>query len=565
MRHRLPLFRLSALIGLLQFPFFLAAQHHETRTDPYMPPAVTATPQISPAYKYSGSNIVITQVNVDANGNNILNDAANEPSLALNPKDPSRMAIGCRQFDDIQSNFRQAGFGYTTDGGLHWTFPGVINPGIFRSDPVLASDADGRFFYNSLTVDANNNFHCDVYRATGDGTWDDGVYAIGGDKAWMTIDQTEGPGKGNIYAQWSNNYSDCANNSDFTRSFDKGDHYENCESFTPGVFWGTSSVGPDGTLYIGSNWGSVVSSSNAQQAGESIVWDNISGPNLTSINISWNGQSPNPVGIIGQCNVETNHASGPLYGQVYVLQCVGREGVNDPRDVMFSRSTDGGVTWSPAQRINDDNDGPEWQWFGAMSVAPNGRIDVVWLDTRDNPGTVISALYYSYSTDGGITWSPNERMSESFDPLVGWPNQNKMGDYYHMVSDNDGAHLAWTATFTGGQDVYYAHITLPNTATHTAGTNAGFKLFPSVPNPFSDHTALRYETATAGVVQVLIYNQLGVLLRTLGDRQVQIPGQYSLDFDGRADNDQLLPSGVYYACLSLDGQQGRFQKMVLMT
>lgn len=35
-----------------------------------------------------------------------------------------------------------------------------------------------------------------------------------------------------------------------------------------------------------------------------------------------------------------------------------------------------------------------------MSVAPNGRIDVIWLDTRDNPGTYLSALYYSNSTDG---------------------------------------------------------------------------------------------------------------------------------------------------------------------
>ncbi len=94
-----------------------------------------------------------------------------------------------------------------------------------------------------------------------------------------------------------------------------------------------------------------------------------------------------------------------------------------------------------------------------MSVAPNGRIDVIWLDTRDNPGTFLSALYYSNSRDGGITWSPNQRLSEYFNPHVGWPNQNKMGDYFDMVSDVNGAHLAWAATFTGGQDVYYSFIT----------------------------------------------------------------------------------------------------------
>jgi hypothetical protein len=34
-----------------------------------------------------------------------------------------------------------------------------------------------------------------------------------------------------------------------------------------------------------------------------------------------------------------------------------------------------------------------------------------------------------------------------------------MGDYFDMESDNLGAHLAFSATFTGGQDVYYMRIT----------------------------------------------------------------------------------------------------------
>jgi hypothetical protein len=126
---------------------------------------------------------------------------------------------------------------------------------------------------------------------------------------------------------------------------------------------------------------------------------------------------------------------------------------------MFARSTDGGVTFSSPLRINDDPGTSAWQWFGTMSVAPNGRIDVVWLDTRDNPGTFLSALYFSYSMDGGVTWSTNQRLSDYFDPHVGWPNQNKMGDYFDMVSELTGAHLAWAATFNGEQDVYYSFIT----------------------------------------------------------------------------------------------------------
>ena len=48
-------------------------------------------------------------------GNNIVGDAANECSISVDPTDGSKMAIGWRQFDSVLSNFRQGGWGYTTD------------------------------------------------------------------------------------------------------------------------------------------------------------------------------------------------------------------------------------------------------------------------------------------------------------------------------------------------------------------------------------------------------------------------------------------------------------------
>src|SRR5258708_7670446 len=64
------------------------------------------------------------QVNVDASGQNIPGDAANEPSLCLDPNNPNRIAIGWRQFDTTNSDFRQAGFGYSPNGGVNSTFRG---------------------------------------------------------------------------------------------------------------------------------------------------------------------------------------------------------------------------------------------------------------------------------------------------------------------------------------------------------------------------------------------------------------------------------------------------------
>jgi hypothetical protein len=94
-----------------------------------------------------------------------------------------------------------------------------------------------------------------------------------------------------------------------------------------------------------------------------------------------------------------------------------------------------------------------------MSVAPNGRIDAVWLNTRDvEIGSDYSTLYYSYSTDQGATWSANEKRSENFDPHLGYSNQNKMGNYFDMIFTNEGAHLAWANTFNGEEDIYYSYI-----------------------------------------------------------------------------------------------------------
>src|SRR5688572_9350206 len=79
---------------------------------------------------------ITSQVNVNAEGLNIVGDAANEPSIAVDPTAPNRLAIGWRQFDSAQSSFREGGYAYSVDGGRTWTFPGVLQEGVFRSDPV---------------------------------------------------------------------------------------------------------------------------------------------------------------------------------------------------------------------------------------------------------------------------------------------------------------------------------------------------------------------------------------------------------------------------------------------
>ena len=221
------------------------------------------------------------------------------------------------------------------------------------------------------------------------------------------------------------------------------------------------------------------------------------------------GIAPNPQGLLGQAWIDVDISNGPGHGNVYVTASVNRNSNSDPGDVMFAKSTDGGVTFTAPIRLNTDVSEDNYQWFGTMSVAPNGRIDVAWLDTRGAPlGTNMSRLFFTYSEDQGETWFPNTALSAAFDPSIGYPQQNKMGDYFDMVSDNNGAHLAWTNTINGGQDVYYSHITPSLLGIEDVSPDAvsDLKIYP---NPFNDKTTIAFYKKNDEKVTVEILNLLG--------------------------------------------------------
>jgi hypothetical protein len=114
-----------------------------------------------------------------------------------------------------------------------------------------------------------------------------------------------------------------------------------------------------------------------------------------------------------------------------------------------------------------------------------------------------------------------------------------MGDYLDMYSDEDGAHLAWAATFNGEQDVYYSVIK-PDYTGLGDGQPALARLSVNYPNPFSDQTTIRYQVTAKDQVSLKVYSTAGREVAVLADG-MHAAGLYRKVFDGSG-----LESGVYY-------------------
>ena len=462
-------------------------------TSKNMPPAPPRKIETSPRMISPFGVFTSYQANVDANGNNILGDAANEPSIAVDPTDGNKMTIGWRQFDSIQSDFRQGGWGYTTDAGVHWTFPGVLEPGVFRSDPVTHSDEIGTFFYLSLLGD---NFCDDVWTSTNGGqSWIQGGPGHGGDKEWFTLDTTDGPGHGFQYQFWSAGIP--CDTGGFNRSTDGGITWQTPINLPNSVDTGALDVDVNGNLFIcGSDFNAefrCLRSSNAQIGGQTPSFDQNTLVDLGGFLIQG---GINGIGLCGQTFIAVDHTGAN--DNVYMLASTTTDFVSGT-NVMFARSTDGGLTFSAPHRINDDPINPnKWHFFGTLSVAPNGRIDAVWYDTRNAANNIDSQLFYSFSTDGGVTWAANIPVSNSFNPQAGFPQNEKIGDYITIVSDATGGNVAYAATFNvnpnavGGheQDVYYVRVFPTGVSTPTPTPIVS-------PTPTATATAIATATATA--------------------------------------------------------------------
>jgi hypothetical protein len=160
-------------------------------------------------------------------------------------------------------------------------------------------------------------------------------------------------------------------------------------------------------------------------------------------------------------------AAGPD-GSLYVAFHDGRAG---DADVYLWRSDDGGRTFGRATRVNDTvpGDGTA-QRLPKVSVAPDGRVDVVYYDRRADEDDVMTEVSLQSSYDRGATFTDHRVLSDRpFDSTIGFGSDRDMpdlGSRLGLLSTDDKAMAVWTDTRAGTsasnkQDLVRALVSFP--------------------------------------------------------------------------------------------------------
>ena len=141
-------------------------------------------------------------------------------------------------------------------------------------------------------------------------------------------------------------------------------------------------------------------------------------------------------------------ASGSQYdGNVYVTWT--RFGTGYP--IYFSRSIDGGASYSTPVQISDSN---LTSCQGSVpAIGPNGEVYVVWYNYDT------SAIRFARSLDGGVTWGGRTQVasvSELYCPLPGGNFRCNSFPSFAVDPTNGYLHVAWGDSRNGDADIYYS-------------------------------------------------------------------------------------------------------------
>ncbi|NJL29375.1 MAG: exo-alpha-sialidase [Thermoanaerobaculia bacterium] len=324
---------------------------------------------------------------------------------------------------------------YSSDGGSTWAQSAALPLGSTCCDPTVDYSSDGAFAY-SATLGSCGGRGCGVwfYRSADNGqTWTSlesatpgdprrELTARGSDKEYLHVDKfATSPYKDNLYMTWHD-----SNVLKFSRSTNFGNTWSAAATMSAS---GTKGIGSDiatdknGNVYYfwpaispkniqvrkstngGGSWAAAVTVASTQDGYDFAIpametrrafiyvaadADLSNGTYANSVYAAWTDTTA----------PETTPASAN-HGRIQVA---------------YTRN--GGASWTvttPHETVDANSVDRFHPWLG---VGPDGKVYVIYYDTRRDPSRVAVDIYYSVSSDGAQTWSAPARLTSQISPQI---------------------------------------------------------------------------------------------------------------------------------------------------
>lgn len=395
-----------------------------------------------------------------------------EPHVAVNPGNPLNL-VGAWQQNRWSGAAAQAVVSAASfDGGATWTRTtapfsictggAVVNGGDFEraTDPWVTIAPNGVAYWMALTISGGEAFTAGAESAMrvarsldGGITWEqpvtlirDGALAFN-DKNTITADPKD---PDFVYAVWDRLQPGAGGPTWFARTIDGGATWETARAIVATganaqTLGNVIAVLPDGTLVDVFN--RITTTNSVARAELMLVRSTDRGATWSApikiADMLAEGAFDPDTRIAIRDGAGVPQVAAAPNGHLYVVWQDGRF-VNGIDSVAFSRSTDGGLTWSAPLQING---APAAQAFTPqIAVLADGTIGVTYYDLRSNtsdPGTLPTEYWLTRSRDGGATWR-EARVAGPFDLAIA-PNARGLflGDYQGLA----GGTASFTAFF----------------------------------------------------------------------------------------------------------------------
>ncbi len=390
--------------------------------------------------------------------------ARSESDIRINFFDPQKIIVAS---NNIGGSGAQGQY-FSTDGGVTWgqtTLP-FVSPDTLHSDPTVDWTSDGRAWSSTLGIQGANLRLRNYFSTDNGATWTFEATASGTqnsvDKQMVWIDHSPtSPFFNQTYAIWHNN----------------APVFMSRRTAGAGGTWLATPIQVSGAETTGTGIGADVKTNSFGDIFGS--WPDTGSRRIVVVKSTNGGASyGSPVQIttsFGSFDIgipSFNNRRALIYvtlgayrtaakNLVYATwtDLSGDAGCNLPANepgantaspcktrIWFSRSTNGGTSWSTPVRINHQaslNDQFN-QWLAVDETT--GRIGIIYYDTVSDAGRKKTDIWYQESLDDGLTWGTAIKVTtaQTDETISGADSGNQYGDYNGLTAYNGVFYPSWT-------------------------------------------------------------------------------------------------------------------------